>query len=69
AGQMKSDERQWADCGVAVRPDRSDELVVCRSDGGYYYYSAGDSADPDTSSLLQWNARCSRARDSRVRSG
>lgn len=64
AGQVRSDERQWANCGVAVRPDLSDELVVCKPNGGYQCYSPGDSTDPDTWALLQWNARCSRARDS-----
>jgi hypothetical protein len=66
AGQMRSDERKWSNCGVAVRPDLSDELVVCRFDGDYQCYSPGDSTDPETWVQLEWNERCSRARDSLV---
>ena len=43
AGQAGADEQQWSNCGVAVRPDLSDELVICRADGRYQCYSPGDS--------------------------
>jgi hypothetical protein len=58
-----SEGRQWSNCAAAVRPDLSDELVVCRWEGRYQCYSPGDQSDPETWALLQWNARCSRARD------
>ena len=63
AGQAGADEQQWSNCGVAVRPDLSDELVICRADGRYQCYSPGDSLDPETWVQLEWNPRCSRARD------